>query len=241
MLQRVGQRQGGTFVDGLLGQTQRDGAVGGDCFRQFVSRVVQLRGGYDTIGHAVGQRGRGVVHLRAEDPAFGPRRTSQPRQPLRAPGAGDDGQSGLAQTDLGVVGQDAHVAAESEFATTARRGAAHGRNRRERQIREGVAHPGQPRNERLDLVLGHRAPLLEIGAGTKVLARAPDDQAPHGGIVLQLLQRIFHVPDELPPQCVHGRAIECHRRNPVRGFQPHRAHSSPPGAVAPCEPTAGAS
>ena len=63
-----------------------------------------------------------------------------------------------------------------------------------------MAHPGQPRNERLDLVFAHRAPLLEIGAGTKVLARAPHDQATHGAIVLQLLQCIFDVPDELTPQ-----------------------------------------
>ena len=118
----------------------------------------------------IAQRLVGADEPAAEDEVLGARRTDQPRQPLRAAGAGDDAEQDLGLAELRALARDAEVGAQRELAPAAERVAGDGGDDRLRDARDRGERGLQP-----DRVVDHvgvrpAGELLHVGTGGEHLS-----------------------------------------------------------------------
>ena len=112
---------------------------------------------------------------------LGERRTAQPRQPLRAAGAGDQAEPRFRQPDFGFVGRDAQIAGQRQFEAAAHGRAADLGQHDLRQRLDAEIEPLDAGNIGVHAVraVGHvHAPahFLQIGAGAEYLLVGADVQ-----------------------------------------------------------------
>ena len=169
----------GVFVNDA-DQPVGHGATGGDLFGQFHHLAIQMVVWNHAVGHAVRQRLGGSVHAGGEDPALGLHRPDQPGQTLRPARTRDDRERGLAQTDLGALGEHPQVARERELASTAGGGAADGCDRRHRQVPDRADRAGDRAGDRVGP--GLRRPGGAVPPGAMPPGAMPPAAMPPGAV-----------------------------------------------------------
>ena len=189
-----------------------------DCFRRTqqpaACAIDDLRGGRGLVHHPLTERVGGPDLLAFGDQTQRLRDTDQPRQPLRATGAGEQADLHLREADAGLrlVGKNPVVTGERQLEAGAE---CHAVDRRRERFTAGLEPPEDPvqvrtelrRLRRRDAALEHRRHVLDIRAGHEARLPGGDDHTAHGRIRGQLVDAGFELAQETRGHDVH-RAID---------------------------------
>ena len=135
----------------------------------------------------------------------------QPRQPLRAAGAGKQAQLYFGQAELRVLVHHAVVAAQRQLQPAAERKPGDRSDHRLGRILERGDHVQQ----RWRLEHRGRAELLDVGAGGERAVAADQHDRASGSVRDGAVERLDQLLPERMAQAVHGRIRERENRHPV--------------------------
>src|SRR2546427_7667163 len=196
------------LLDGCLGRAQGEWSVAGHCQRVVAGEIFKLRLRHDLVHepHAEGVLG-GEVGTGGEEDLLRVGRPDELHQLFHALVVITETQACRGDAEAGVVGGDAHIAADGDADTAADTETVDHRQEGLRQRAERVL--AARRDAAVLLLIGHVAPSLlelrDVSAGhERLVARASQDHDPDGVVGGQVANVLGHT---LPHLQAHGVAL----------------------------------
>ena len=180
----------------------------------------------DFLDQAVLQRVLGADRIAADDHLDREFRTDRARQALGAAGPRQQAELHFGKAELGLLGRDAKVACQSDFETTAERGAVNGGNDRLRRILHQRQHFDEPGR------LRRLAEFSDVGAGDEGAAAAGQDDRLHFRIGDRALHGFENTAAHGGAKRVYGRTVNRDDGNNVMTLELYDfVHETLPGCL----------